>query len=65
MNYGQAAAPLNICAMMLNGNMHQRAPVGSASTTKNTVTHKQMKSNKPTPMKMGAIFLFLAGAGAE
>ena len=62
MSYGQAPAPLSISAIMLNGNMHQRAPVGSASTTTNTMTQRQINKNTPTAMKMGIIFVFLDGA---
>ena len=60
-NYGQAPAPLNIWAMILNGNMHQRAPVGSASTIRKTMMHKQMNTRTPMPMKMGNMFVFLTG----
>src|SRR6185436_543934 len=46
---------------MLNGKVHQRAPVLSASTHTNMEIQQQIIRNTTTPMMIGVRFIFLAG----
>jgi L-ribulose-5-phosphate 3-epimerase UlaE len=60
--YGQELP--KICAIMLNGKVHQRPPVGSASTQMNREIQQQSIRNTTTPIMIGVRFIFLAGADA-
>src|SRR5512141_1728859 len=50
--------------MMLNGKVHQRAPVASASTQTNTEIQQQIMRNTTTPMMIGVRFIFLLAGSA-
>ena len=60
--YGQELP--KICAIMLNGKVHQREPVGSASTQINREIQQHKIRNITTPMMICVRFIFLAGAAA-
>src|SRR5258706_11901053 len=60
--YGQELP--RIRAIILNGKVHQRAPVGSASTQMNTEIQQHNNSTTTAPMMIGVRFILFADTAA-